>query len=191
MFAKIPLLGLLLIVAQQRCQLFSIAFIHRSSSAFSSVILCNRQPLHLRTPSSSSLSSSSIDDTSTTATIITSSANKVEIEYCTGCRWLLRSSWLAQELLTTFEKDIDELSLRPNNNRSGTFLIRVNGAIVWDRKSNETVGFPELKRLKQIVRDIVSPCRTLGHSDNSDGGGAKTITAAAGAVVIEVTGDDL
>jgi len=191
MFAKIPLLVLLLIIAQQRCQLFSIAFIHRSSSAFSSVILCNRQPLHLRTPSSLSLSSSSIDDTSTTTTIITSSANKVEIEYCTGCRWLLRSSWLAQELLTTFEKDIDELSLRPNNNRSGTFLIRVNGAIVWDRKSNETVGFPELKRLKQIVRDIVSPYRTLGHSDNSDGGGAKTITAAAGAVVIEVTGDDL
>jgi len=67
----------------------------------------------------------------------------------------------------------------------------VNGAIVWDRKSNETVGFPELKRLKQIVRDIVSPYRMLGHSDNSDGGGAKTITAAAGAVVIEVTGDDL
>lgn len=29
--------------------------------------------------------------------------NKVEIEYCYRCRWLLRSSWLATELLTTFE----------------------------------------------------------------------------------------
>ncbi|KAJ1475904.1 hypothetical protein T484DRAFT_3139348 [Baffinella frigidus] len=25
----------------------------------------------------------------------------VEIEYCTGCRWMLRAAWLAQELLTT------------------------------------------------------------------------------------------
>ncbi|KAH8071239.1 hypothetical protein JL721_4677 [Aureococcus anophagefferens] len=27
----------------------------------------------------------------------------VRIEYCTGCRWMLRSAWLAQELLTTFD----------------------------------------------------------------------------------------
>jgi len=67
--------------------------------------------------------------------------------------------------------------------RSGTFLIRVNGVTVWDRKSNETVGFPELKRLKQIVRDIVSPSKALGHSE-SEGG-------ATGAAVIEVKGVDL
>lgn len=28
---------------------------------------------------------------------------RVELEYCPGCRWLLRAGWLAQELLTTFE----------------------------------------------------------------------------------------
>lgn len=28
------------------------------------------------------------------------------IEYCTGCRWLLRAAWMAQELLTTFEKEL-------------------------------------------------------------------------------------
>lgn len=31
---------------------------------------------------------------------------RVEIEYCPGCRWLLRSAYLAQELLTTFESSL-------------------------------------------------------------------------------------
>jgi hypothetical protein len=30
----------------------------------------------------------------------------VDIQYCTGCRWMLRSAWLAQELLSTFEKEV-------------------------------------------------------------------------------------
>lgn len=29
----------------------------------------------------------------------------VSIEYCTGCKWMLRSAWLGQELLSTFEED--------------------------------------------------------------------------------------
>ena len=28
----------------------------------------------------------------------------VRIKYCTGCRWMLRSAYLAQELLTTFDE---------------------------------------------------------------------------------------
>ena len=31
---------------------------------------------------------------------------RLEIEYCRQCRWLLRAAWLAQELLTTFEKEL-------------------------------------------------------------------------------------
>lgn len=27
---------------------------------------------------------------------------RIEIVYCTQCRWLLRAGWTAQELLTTF-----------------------------------------------------------------------------------------
>ena len=33
----------------------------------------------------------------------------VAIRYCTGCRWLLRAAWMAQELLTTFEDDLAEV----------------------------------------------------------------------------------
>ncbi len=87
--------------------------------------------------------------------------NKVDIHYCTGCRWLLRSSWMAQELLTTFEADISELSLHPGS--GGIFEVWVNGERVWSRKDDG--GFPEITVLKQRVRDQIDPERSLGHSD--------------------------
>ena len=87
--------------------------------------------------------------------------NKIDIHYCTGCRWLLRSAWMAQELLTTFEGDIDELSLHPGT--GGIFEIHVNGERIWSRKDDG--GFPEIKQLKQLVRDQIDPQRSLGHSD--------------------------
>src|SRR3954469_10828659 len=40
-------------------------------------------------------------------------SGRVEIEYCTQCRWLPRAAWLAQELLTTFETELTELALKP------------------------------------------------------------------------------
>lgn len=83
------------------------------------------------------------------------------IEYCTGCRWLMRAAWTAQELLTTFEGHLAEVALRPSS--GGRFVIAVNGQVVWDRKVEG--GFPELKVLKQRVRDLVEPERDLGHSD--------------------------
>ena len=49
-------------------------------------------------------------------------APRVEIEYCTGCRFLLRAAWLAQELLTTFEAELGEVALRPG--KDGVFEVR-------------------------------------------------------------------
>jgi|TARA_Y100001001_G_scaffold4760_1_gene4974 selenoprotein W-related protein len=88
--------------------------------------------------------------------------NKIDIHYCTGCRWLLRSAWMAQELLTTFESEINELSLHPGT--GGVFEVWVNDKRIWSRK--EDGGFPEITRLKQLVRDQIAPDRSLGHSDN-------------------------
>lgn len=88
--------------------------------------------------------------------------NKIDIHYCTGCRWLLRSAWMAQELLTTFESEIRELSLHPGT--GGVFEVWVNDKRIWSRK--EDGGFPEITRLKQLVRDQIAPDRSLGHSDN-------------------------
>ena len=90
----------------------------------------------------------------------------VEIEYCTGCRWLLRAGWTAQELLTTFEAELGAVTLIPGS--GGVFDVRVDGRMVWSRKDQGR--FPELKELKQIVRDHVAPDKSLGHSDRRDDG---------------------
>ena len=88
---------------------------------------------------------------------------RVEIRYCTQCRWLLRAAWLAQELLTTFEQEIGELALQPGT--GGVFEVHANGQLAWSR---ETEGrFPEAKELKQRIRDIIAPEKDLGHSDRS------------------------
>lgn len=92
-----------------------------------------------------------------------SRTHKIDIHYCTGCRWLLRSAWMAQELLTTFEDEIGELALHPGT--GGIFEVYVDGQRIWSRK--DMGGFPEITQLKQRVRDSVSPDRSLGHSDRS------------------------
>ena len=90
----------------------------------------------------------------------------ISIEYCTGCKWLLRSAWLAQELLTTFERDLGSVSLQPNSDRpGGVFIVRIDGQVIWDRTDEKTKGFPESKELKQLVRDVINPDMSLGHSD--------------------------
>ena len=86
----------------------------------------------------------------------------LEIEYCTQCRWLLRAAWLAQELLTTFESDLGRVSLVPGS--GGIFEVRLNGEIIFSRKMAER--FPEIKEIKQLVRDRIAPGKSLGHSDH-------------------------
>ena len=86
---------------------------------------------------------------------------RVEIEYCTQCRWLLRAAWMAQELLTTFEAEIGEVALVPGT--GGIFEVRAEGQVVWSR--HERKRFPEIKELKQVVRDAVAPGKSLGHAD--------------------------
>jgi selenoprotein W-related protein len=86
---------------------------------------------------------------------------RVEIVYCTQCRWLLRAAWMAQELLSTFAGELGEVALAPGT--GGVFQIRVDGELVWDRA--ERGGFPDVKELKQLVRDRIAPGKDLGHSD--------------------------
>jgi selenoprotein W-related protein len=86
---------------------------------------------------------------------------RIEIEYCRQCRWLLRAAWMAQELLLTFEDDLGGVSLVPGT--GGVFEVRLNGETLWSRVAEGR--FPELKELKQRVRDRIAPDRALGHSD--------------------------
>lgn len=86
---------------------------------------------------------------------------RIEINYCTQCRWLMRAAWMAQELLTTFEAEIGEVALVPGT--GGIFDVRLNDELIYSRK--EAGRFPESKELKQLVRDRIAPDMPLGHSD--------------------------
>ena len=85
----------------------------------------------------------------------------VTITYCTQCRWLLRAAWMMQELLTTFEAELGGVTLVPGS--GGVFEIRAGETLVWSRAAEGR--FPEIKELKQRVRDVVAPGRDLGHVD--------------------------
>jgi selenoprotein W-related protein len=43
-------------------------------------------------------------------------------------------------------------------------VITYNGEVIWERKTDG--GFPDVKQLKQRVRDHLDPDRDLGHLDH-------------------------
>jgi selenoprotein W-related protein len=89
---------------------------------------------------------------------------RIEIRYCTQCRWMLRAAWMAQELLITFQEEIGEVAMIPGS--GGVFEIRAAGNRVWSR--SEEGGFPEMTELKRRVRDIIAPAKNLGHSERQN-----------------------
>ena len=89
----------------------------------------------------------------------------IEIEYCSQCQWLLRSAWLAQELLGSVD-----VSLRAQWPRKASYARKtcaacsiLHGEEIWERKKNR--GVPQPKEIKQRVRDVIDPRRDLGHND--------------------------
>ncbi|WP_226702214.1 SelT/SelW/SelH family protein [Microbulbifer elongatus] len=85
----------------------------------------------------------------------------VIIHFCVQCNWMLRSTWMAQELLYTFAEDLEQVALKPGS--GGVFEILVGDQLIWERKRDG--GFPGAKELKQKVRDVLFPERDLGHVD--------------------------
>ncbi|HUC46697.1 MAG TPA: SelT/SelW/SelH family protein [Hyphomicrobiaceae bacterium] len=86
----------------------------------------------------------------------------IEIVYCRLCGWGLRAGWMAQELLATFAQDIGSVTLTPDAT-GGVFEIRLDGETIWSRADRGR--FPEMREIKQSVRDRIVPGRSLGHSD--------------------------
>lgn len=89
----------------------------------------------------------------------------ITIEYCPKCGWLIRSAWMAQEMLTTFGDELKAVTLQPSE-VNGRYTISINDKKIFDRK--EYGGFPEIKEIKQLVRDVVAPGKSLGHADKKD-----------------------
>ena len=98
-----------------------------------------------------------MDDTSEATAV----KPRVAITYCTQCNWLLRAAWMAQELLSTFRDDLGEVALVPAS--GGAFAVVVGDVVIWERVRDG--GFPDVKALKQRVRDRLDPTRDLGHID--------------------------
>jgi selenoprotein W-related protein len=93
---------------------------------------------------------------------------RVEILFCTKCKWNLRAAWYLQELLQTFGSQLGEVALVPAE--SGVFRVSIDDGEqkvrVWDRVTDG--GFPDSKVLKQRVRDVISPGAQLGHVDKQE-----------------------
>ncbi|MGX1097898.1 SelT/SelW/SelH family protein [Amorphus sp. MBR-141] len=87
----------------------------------------------------------------------------VTITYCRQCNWMLRSAWMAQELLSTFSEELGAVTLVPAT--GGAFRIEIDGTLLWERVRDG--GFPDVKSLKQRVRDHMDPDRDLGHIDRT------------------------
>ena len=102
------------------------------------------------------------DDAPEKASIATAEKPAVVITYCTQCNWMLRSAWMAQELLSTFSIELQSVTLVPGT--GGIFEIHFDDELVWERKRDG--GFPDSRVLKQMVRDRIDPERSLGHIDS-------------------------
>ncbi|SVE54975.1 uncharacterized protein METZ01_LOCUS507829 [marine metagenome] len=89
---------------------------------------------------------------------------KIFIRYCPRCKWLPRACWMAQELLSTFSEKLGDVALSPDHETAGLFRIELNGELLWCRKRDG--GFPEIKTLKQRVRDSIAPELDLGHLED-------------------------
>lgn len=87
---------------------------------------------------------------------------QLTIEYCPKCHWLLRAAYMAQELLTTFGEELQSVTLVPSE-MNGRYSISIDSKVIFDRKAYG--GFPEIKEIKQMVRDVVNPQKSLGHAD--------------------------
>ncbi|WP_462251552.1 Rdx family protein [Ferruginibacter sp.] len=86
----------------------------------------------------------------------------VTIEYCPKCHWLLRAAYMAQELLITFADEVGAVTLKPSE-VNGRYIIYIDEKKIFDRK--EYGGFAEIKEIKQMIRDVVAPGKSLGHTD--------------------------
>jgi len=91
----------------------------------------------------------------------------IAITYCTQCNWLLRASWLASELLSTFGAELASVTLVPGT--GGVFHIDALPAgtdepvRIWERKADG--GFPDAAELKRRVRNAALPEWNLGHGE--------------------------
>ena len=83
----------------------------------------------------------------------------IEITFCVKCRFLLRAAWMAQELLTTFEGELEAVAIKPGS--GGIFEVRLDGEVIATNR--ESKKMPEPSEVKRLVRERIAPDRRIGH----------------------------
>ncbi|GMH87537.1 hypothetical protein TrST_g13301 [Triparma strigata] len=95
----------------------------------------------------------------------------LKIVFCDGCGWFARSQWYSYELFQTFhtrrlqkglEPLISETTIAASEN-AGDWRMEINNQLVWDRRTDG--GFPDLKLVKNRVKEVLDPSVDLGHSE--------------------------
>jgi selenoprotein W-related protein len=86
-------------------------------------------------------------------------APRLEISYCRKCRFLLRASWMAQELLTTFQDELGEVAIVPGS--GGILEIKLDGDVIATNRDG--AAMPDPVAIKRAVRDRIAPDRRIGH----------------------------
>ena len=86
----------------------------------------------------------------------------IRIEYCPKCGWMIRSTWMAQEFLSTFEGELGGVTIAPGS-ADAVFNISIGDELLWSR--GDQGRFPQIKEIKRLIRDRVAPGRDLGHVD--------------------------
>lgn len=84
---------------------------------------------------------------------------RVQITYCTKCKFMLRATWLAQELLATFGDELGEVAIIPGS--GGIFEVVLDGEIIATNRDHAPM--PDPAEVKRTVRDRVAPDRKIGH----------------------------
>jgi len=84
---------------------------------------------------------------------------RIEIRYCIQCKFGLRAAWLAQELLSAFERELGEVALVPDS--GGIFEVALDGETIASNR--ETKSLPEAADVKRLLRDRIAPGRRIGH----------------------------
>jgi selenoprotein W-related protein len=86
-------------------------------------------------------------------------APRVTITYCTKCKFLLRASWMAQELLSTFGDQLGEVAIVPGS--GGIFEITLDGEVIATNR--DKAPMPDPSAVKRLIRDRVAPDQQIGH----------------------------
>jgi selenoprotein W-related protein len=72
---------------------------------------------------------------------------------------MLRATWLAQELLTTFGDELGEVAIIPGS--GGIFEVKLDGDVIATNRDHAPM--PDPAEIKRMVRDRVAPDRKIGH----------------------------